>query len=492
MNKNITNKKYDMDHEMGITSTKNDNFSDWYIQMITKGQFIEYYDISGCYVFLPNSYGIWENIQKFLDSEFKNLGVKNAYFPLFISEKNLNKEKTHIDGFAPEVAWVTKGGNNDLAEKIAVRPTSECAMYPIFSNLIKSHNDLPLKMNQWCNVVRWEFKDCTPFIRNREFLWSELHGCYNSESFATHDVLKVLDLYKQIYNDLLAIPVIKGKKTENEKFAGAGSTYTIEAYIPIIGKGIQAATSHNLAQNFSKMFNIDFQDVDTQRKYVWQISCGITTRSIGIMLMNHGDNKGAIIPPYVAPVQIIIIPIIIKNKKESVLNKCNELYNNLKKKYRVEMDTRNHNPGWKFNYWETQGVPIRIEIGPKDVEKNTITLCKRNDFVKTIVDNDTKIYDIIDLTFKNIHNELYAKAYNELMTNISCPSDNVEFEQALNDKKLCYINWCESDDCENKIKENNKAKPLCIPDDLNINLLDNVCCICEKDSKLKVLFGRSY
>lgn len=488
----MDNKKYDMEHEMGITVTKNDNFSEWYIQMITKGKFIEYYDISGCYVLLPNSYGIWENIQSYINDHIKKLGVKNAYFPLFISEKNLMKEKEHISNFAPEVAWVTKAGDSDLHERIAVRPTSECAMYPIFANMIKSHNDLPLKINQWCSVVRWEFKDCIPFIRQRCFNWSETHSCHDSRISAMNEVFDSINIYKKTYNELLAIPVIKGKKTESEKFGGAECTYTLEAYIPVVAKGIQACTSHCLAQNFSKMFNITFQDANKNKQYVWQNSWGFTIRSIGIMLMTHGDDKGAIIPPYVAPTQIVIIPILMKNKTEIVLNKCKELCDTLKNKYRVVLDLKDHNPGWKFNYWETQGVPLRIEIGPKDVANNTVTICKRNDFTKSIVTNNEKLCDIIDLTFKNIHDELYSKAYNSLISNICCPNNNEDFEQALNDKKLCYINWCESTECENKIKENNKAKPLCIPDDLDINLGDANCCICNNVSKLKVLFGRSY
>ena len=488
----MENKKYDMEHEMGITVSKNDNFSEWYIQMITKGKFIEYYDISGCYVLLPNSYGIWEKIQAYLDCHIKKLGVKNAYFPLFITEKNLTKEKNHINGFAPEVAWVTHTGQSKLEEKIAVRPTSECAMYPIFANMIKSHNDLPLKLNQWCNVVRCEFKDCVPFLRSKEFLWGETHSCHDSESSAMNEVLDSINIYKKTYNELLAIPVIKGRKTTNEKFAGADCTYTLEAYIPVVGKGIQACTSHCLGQNFSKMFDIMFQDKDSSKKYVWQNSWGFTTRSIGIMLMNHGDDKGSIIPPYVAPTQIVIIPILMKNKTEIVLDKCNELFNILKDKYRVELDITNHNPGWKFNYWETQGVPVRIEIGPRDVTKNTVTICKRNDFTKSVVDNNEKLCDVIDLTFKNIHDELYLKAQNELLSNISTPTNFDQFLGNFDNKKMCLIKWCESDECEQNIKEKCNAKPLCIPIDLDIHTTSTKCCICDRDAENSVLFGRSY
>lgn len=309
-----------------------------------------------------------------------------------------------------------------------------------------------------------------------------------------NEVMEILNIYKKTYNELLAIPVIRGKKTENEKFAGADCTYTIEGYIPVVGKGIQAATSHCLGQNFSKMFDISYDDADKTKKFVWQNSWGFTTRSLGIMLMNHGDDKGAIIPPFVAPVQIVIIPIPMNKRGEEITNKCIGLFNVLKTKYRVEIDTSDHKPGWKFNKWELQGVSLRIEIGPRDVDKNTVTLCKRNDFTKSVVINDINIFNHIDTMFTTIHNELYTKATVNLMENISTPSNKNEFEEALNNKKLCYVNWCQTETCEKLIKENNKAKALCIPLDLDIKLEDGKCCVCEADSTqvVKVLFGRSY
>lgn len=480
-----------MEHEMGITVKKADNFSEWYTQMLTKGKFIEYYDISGCYVLLPNSFSIWEHIQSSLDKEFKKIGIKNAYFPLFISEANLEKETNHLEGFAPEVAWVTKGGNSNLAEKIAIRPTSECAIYPIVSRLIKSHNDLPLKMNQWCNVVRWEFKDCTPFLRSKEFLWQEIHICHDTFMNAQNEALKILDLYKDTYNKLLACPVIKGKKTEGEKFAGADSTYTIETFIPVSGKGIQAATSHNLGQNFSKMFDITFQDTDTTQKYVYQISCGFTTRSIGIMLMLHGDDKGAIIPPFVADIQIVIVPIVNKHRSNDILQKCDEVYKELSNNFRVKIDNSNHSPGWKYNYWETLGVPLRIEIGPKDVDKNMITVCKRNTHQKYIIENK-QLCQNIGKYLEEIQKELYTKAYNEMIAHIKTPSDKEEFDLELKNKNLCLIKWCESEICETYIKEKTKAKPLCIPLDLDREVSGNKCCICGSDAERTILFGKSY
>jgi prolyl-tRNA synthetase len=483
---------YDMKHEMGITTKKSDDISEWYIQVITKGKFIEYYDVSGCYVLLPNSYSIWENIQAYVDGQYKKMGVKNVSFPLFITEKNLSREKKHLEGFTPEVAWVTKAGKTDLNEQLAIRPTSECAMYPIFSDLIESRRDLPLKYNQWCNVVRWEFKDCIPFLRSREFIWSEMHGCYNCNDTANHDALKILDLYANTYNSLLAVPTIKGKKTNNEKFAGADATYTIECYIPVSGKGIQAATAHNLGQNFSKMFDIKIQDSTTNAHYIHQISCGITTRSIGVMLMNHGDDKGAIIPPMVADIQIVIIPIIFKNKTDEVLDKCQKLYDQLLENgYRVKLDNSDHNSGWKFNNWETLGVPLRIEIGPRDVQKDVITLCKRNDFKKITVD-DANILSEINNTLKTIQQELYDKAHDELYSHIKIPISPSEFEFDLNGKNLCLIKWCETNECEEIIKEKCKAKSLCIPVGLNMCNSSEKCVICGENAVNDVLFGRSY
>jgi len=495
---NITNLAQDNEsakqlYEQSITVKKSEDFADWYKQILTKGKFIEYYDISGCYVLLPNSYSIWENIQQFLDKEFKKMGIKNAYFPLFISEKNLTKEKNHIEGFTPEVAWVTHAGNNKLDERIAVRPTSECAIYPIFSKLIRSYNDLPLKMNQWCSVVRWEFTDCTPFLRSREFLWQEIHNCYQTEPETMSEVLKVLDLYKKTYNEVLAVPVIRGRKTENEKFAGADSTYTIETYIPVTGKGVQAATSHSLGQNFAKMFDITYQDTDTVQKPVWQISCGLTTRSIGVMLMTHSDDKGAIIPPRVADIQIVIIPIIIKKRVDDIVATCQKLFDDLTNAgFRVKLDNSNHNPGWKFNYWETMGVPLRIEVGPKDVDKNTVTMCRRTTFKKEVVDNDMKLNNHVQNVLDDIHKELYDKATDELMSHIKTPYSEEEFGKYLDTKNLCLIRWCGLEECTKHIKETYKAKSLCIPLDLNITALGDVCCMCQNHANMNVLFGRSY
>jgi prolyl-tRNA synthetase len=327
---------------LGLSAKKEEDFAAWYTQAITMSEMIDYSDISGCYILRPWSFFIWDTIKNWFDEEIKKIGVQNTYFPLFVSERALKTEKDHIEGFAPEVAWVTKSGESDLAEPIAIRPTSETIMYPFFAKWIRSHRDLPLEINQWCNVVRWEFKDATPFLRSREFLWQEGHTAHASYDEAQHRVLSILELYRQVYEDLLAVPVIKGMKTESEKFAGGHHTTTVEAYINGSGRAIQGATSHNLGQNFGKMFKILYEDDSGERSIPWQTSWGLTTRSIGVTVMVHGDNKGLVLPPRVAPLQVVICPIVSKNMDVAELIKYSEsIEKQLKEvKIRVQIDSR--------------------------------------------------------------------------------------------------------------------------------------------------------
>jgi len=343
--------------KLGVETTREENFSEWYVQTITRSDMIEYTDISGCYVLKPWSFSIWEQIQNFIDSEIKKLGVKNSYFPCFVSQKALKAEADHLEGFAPEVAWVTKAGNSDMAEPIAIRPTSETIMYPLFSNWIRSHRDLPLKLNQWCNVVRWEFKHPVPFLRTREFLWQEGHTCFATKQEADTEVLQILDLYRQAFEDLLAVPVTRGKKTDKEKFAGGLYTTTCEAFIATNGRAIQACTSHCLGQNFAKIFNITYESEGSKTKsHIWQNSWGFTTRSIGIMIMVHGDNDGLVLPPRVAPVQVIIVPVYTKTNKDFINQQCEKIRDILiEVGVRVETDLRdNYKSAWKYNYWEIE------------------------------------------------------------------------------------------------------------------------------------------
>jgi prolyl-tRNA synthetase len=332
--------------KLGLSATKEGDFATWYTQAITLSEMIDYSDISGCYILRPWSYFIWETIQKWFDEQIKELGVSNTYFPLFVSERALNTEKDHVEGFAPEVAWVTKSGTSDLSEPIAIRPTSETIMYPFFAKWIRSHRDLPLEINQWCNVVRWEFKDATPFLRSREFLWQEGHTAHSSYEEAQERVLSILDLYRRVYEELLAVPVVKGQKTETEKFAGGYHTTTCEAYINGSGRAIQGATSHNLGQNFGKMFKISYEDDHGQHAIPWQTSWGLTTRTIGVCVMVHGDNKGLVLPPRVAPLQAIIVAIFQKTVDyASLVAYCEELKRALKLAgVRVDIDSRTVGP----------------------------------------------------------------------------------------------------------------------------------------------------
>lgn len=497
-------------HETGITVSRKTDFGEWYQQIIKKCKLIDYYDISGCYVLLPNAYFIWENIQRYLDRELKDRNVNNVYFPLFITKKNLEMEKDHIEGFSPEVAWVTKTGNSDLTQYkydengkiisrdesnyIAVRPTSECAIYPIIKNHIQGHSDLPLKFNQWCSVVRWEFKDPTPFIRSREFLWQEGHTCHKTYESAMEEVYDILNLYKQCYSDVLAIPTIRGYKTEKEKFSGALTTTTIEGYIPGANRAIQCATSHCLGQNFSKMFDIMFDDENKKKQYVWQNSWGFTTRSIGVMLMTHGDDIGVMYPPMVAPVQLVIIPIIFKNSKEMVMDYVNSIYNILQQKFRIIVDTSNNTPGWKQNYWELMGAPIKLEIGPHDVRNNSIRIVRRDTLQKIDINNTenlvSDIYDILD----TIHDNMYNNALQQLNNSIDRVQTWDEFMNSTSNYRLCLIPFCNDKLCEEVIKEESGAKSLCIPLDAEytIDITNRNCIKCNNVSTTHCLFGKSY
>lgn len=479
-------------HELAITVKKKDDFGEWYHQLVLKGDLIMYSHVSGCYTLLPKSYFVWEEIQNELNSEIKSRGVKNCYYPLFISKKALELEKQHFDGFQAEVAWVTKGGLNDLAEPIAVRPTSETIMYSSFPNLISSYHDLPLKLNQWCNVVRWEFRDATPFIRSREFLWQEGHTVYETKDEALEEVKDIIKLYENIYHNLLAVPCILGKKTKSEKFAGADETYTLEAYIPGCNKGVQAATSHMLGQNFSKMFGIEFTDKDMKTQHPYQNSWGFTTRSIGVSLMIHSDDKGVVLPPVVSDVQIIIIPIFATKNKDLVMDKIYSVYDVIKNKFRVRIDDRNKRPGWKYNYWELRGVPVRLELGEKDIEKNQITVAIRHNGIKSTLElNLETVVDNLDQVLKKIHQDLYEKAKLELLESIVKIHSKDDF---IVNTKLSLVPWCGCDKCEVKIKELSEGvKSLCIPEDVNLQkIFAKSCLVCDNDATVNCLFGRSY
>jgi len=390
------------------------------------------------------------------------LGVDNCYFPMFVSQAALEKEKNHIEGFAPEVAWVTKSGSSDLDQPIAIRPTSETIMYPAFSRWIKSHRDLPYKVNQWSNVVRWEFKHPTPFIRTREFLWQEGHTAHATENCATEMVMNILDKYAKTYEELLAVPVVKGKKSDDERFAGAYFTTTTEIYVPISGRGIQGATSHQLGQNFAKMFDVWFLDENKEKKMCWQTSWGLSTRSIGSMIMVHSDDKGLVLPPKVASIQVVIIPIQkTGSNNEEIIKKADELFATLKKAgIRVELDDReNKNPGDKYSHWEQRGVPIRLELGQKDLEKNEVRCVKRNNGQKSQISQDG-IAECITKLLEGIHTEMYDKAFKARQDKTSNVDNWEDFMKALSEKKICMAPWCDVQQCEINVKDKSKEESI--------------------------------
>ncbi|EEB06218.1 cytoplasmic proline-tRNA ligase Prs1 [Schizosaccharomyces japonicus yFS275] len=511
---------------IGVTVRKDLDFPGWYQQVLTKSDMIEYYDISGCYILKPWSYFIWEVIQKWFDTEIKKIGVKNGYFPLFVSSRVLEKEKDHVEGFAPEVAWVTRAGSSDLEEPIAIRPTSETVMYPYYAKWIRSHRDLPLRLNQWNSVVRWEFKNPQPFLRTREFLWQEGHTAFLTKEEADKEVHYILDLYSRVYSDLLALPVVKGVKSENEKFAGGLYTTTCEGYIPTTGRGIQGATSHGLGQNFSKMFNIAVEDPDAElvngerpKRYIWQNSWGLSTRTIGVAVMVHGDDKGLKLPPAVASIQAIVVPCGITNKttdaqRAELENKCKQIADSLVAgEVRAEVDLRSYTPGYKFAHWELKGVPLRIEYGPNDAKKEQVTAVRRDTFEKIAIplaNLANGVQDVLAAIQKNMY-EVAKKARDAHIVKVKEWKD---FVPALNKKNLVLIPWCNTTPCEKLIKEKSArqangdepedekapsmgAKSLCIPleqptgEDAIVPGVTK-CCYCGEEAKVWGLFGRSY
>src|SRR3989338_8100137 len=420
----------------GITVKKVDDFSEWYTQVLQKAELIDYSPVSGCYILRPSAYHIWENVQQFFDKLIKADGVKNAYFPLFIPENLLTKEKQHVEGFAPEVAWVTHGGNTALQERLAVRPTSETIMYDSYAKWIRSHKDLPLRLNQWCNVVRWEFNHPVPFLRSREFLWQEGHTAFATKVEAVKETYKILDFYEKVFTELLAIPVLKGIKSKNETFAGAEYSLSLEAFLPN-GKAVQGCTSHHLGQNFAKAFNITFQDEKQQTQHVWQNSCGISTRSVGVVIMMHSDDKGLVLPPRLALTQVVIVPILFDDSRAKVLKEAEKIKAALEKKgISVHLDAREgYSPGWKFNEWEMKGVPVRIELGPKDLEKKQALVARRDTGEKqamSLASVDTKVKSLLE----QMQQDLYVKAEKFLKQSIVKAENLKDAEKAINAGKI--------------------------------------------------------
>ena len=490
--------------KLGLQVSKDEDFGEWYSELVVKAELISYYEISGCYILRPGAYEIWQAIYHWFDAEIKKLGVRNTYFPIFVPKSALEKEKDHVEGFAAEVAWVTKSGQSDLETPIAIRPTSETVMYPFYADWIRSHRDLPLKLNQWCNVVRWEFKHPTPFIRSREFLWQEGHTAFATKAEADAEVMQILDLYRGVYEDLLCVPVMKGVKSEKEKFAGGLYTTTVEAFIPATGKAIQGGTSHCLGQNFSKMFNIEFTAEDKTQKKVWQNSWGITTRTIGVMIMIHADNKGLVVPPRVAPTQAVIIPIpnskMSAEQRQKMAEVVAEMDAALKAAgVRVHVDDRDfQTPGWKYSHWELKGVPLRIELGPKDLVAGHCVVARRDtgkkDFVKW-----GDLAPAVQGALAAMQTDMLAKARKQFDESIVRVTKWEDFVPALNAKKMVLAPWCEEVEVEEKVKQDSAApgaagaKTLCIPFDQPEMPAGTMCFAApDKPAKRWTLWGRSY
>ena len=476
-----------MSEDLGITIRKDENFSEWYNQVVLKAELADYSPVKGCMVIRPYGYEIWENIQAFLDRRIKETGHKNTYFPLFIPESFFEREAEHVEGFSPEVAWVTHGGDTPLEEKLAVRPTSETIMYEMYSKWVRSWRDLPLLLNQWCNIVRWETKMTKLFMRTREFLWQEGHTAHATREEADEETEKILDVYREVYEYLLAIPVIPGQKTESEKFPGALQTLTLEALMPD-GRATQCGTSHNLGQRFAKVFDITFIDKDEHKKYVWQTSWGLSTRSVAIMVMVHSDDKGLVIPPRVAPIQVVVIPIIFQESKEEILETAQKISGILSDNSVVVDDREEYTAGWKFNHWEVKGVPLRIEIGPKDVKAHQVILVRRDTGEKRAVpldDLNNTVNEMLDI----IQKDMFLRARKFLEENTVNAENYDQLLQLIEERKMVRANWCGSDTCEAAIKDETGASSCCIPFNENA---EGKCIYCGEDAQFVVYFAKHY
>ncbi len=468
-----------------ITSMDED-FAQWYTDVVKKAELIDYTSVKGCMVIKPAGYAIWELIQRQLDDRFKAVGVENVYLPMFIPESLLQKEKDHVEGFAPEVAWVTHGGLQPLQERLCVRPTSETLFCDFYKNDIQSYRDLPKVYNQWCSVVRWE-KETRPFLRSREFLWQEGHTAHATAEDAEARTIQMLNVYAQFCEEVLAIPVIKGRKTEKEKFAGAKATYTIEALMHD-GKALQSGTSHNFGDGFAKAFGIQYTDKDNTLKYVHQTSWGMTTRLIGAIIMVHGDDSGLVLPPKVAPVQVMIIPI--QQKKEGVLEKAYELREKLSSDFRVKVDDTEKSPGWKFSEAEMRGIPVRVEIGPKDIEAGKCIICRRDtrEKIEAALDElEEKIAEVLETMQK----EMLERARVHRETHTYTAADMAELEKVFAEHTgFVKAMWCGEQACEDRIKETLSVTSRCMP--FEQEKIGDTCVCCGKPAKKMVYWGKAY
>jgi len=476
--------------EVGITVSKSENFSEWYTQVVIKTELADYAPVKGLIVLRPDGYSIWESIKESLDKKLKETGHRNGFLPVLIPESLLAKEKEHFEGFNPEVFWVTHSGTSEIGDRLALRPTSETLAYSLFSKWIRSWRDLPLKINFWNSALRAEIKGTKPFLRTSEFLWQEGHTVHATKDEAEKEVADILELYKKTIEEELAIPVITGKKSEKDKFVGAVYTNTLESLMPD-GKALQMGTSHFLGQNFSKPFDVKYLDENNSETFAWQTSWGVSWRLIGGMIMTHGDDKGLVLPPKVAPIQVVIIPIYYsKEDKENVLQKACQIKDSLSNNdVRVHLDDREQlTPGFKFNDWEMKGIPIRIEIGPKDIAKNQIVLARRHNQTKISLDIDGLTEKTLS-ELKNIQKEMFDAAKKILDERVVRVSEYQQFKKELENGKMIDCSWCGNQTCEDKIKEETGADLRVIPSD---NTKAETCIYCKNSGTTNVLFARGY
>ena len=479
-----------MSKEVGITVSKSENFSEWYTQVVIKTELVDYAPVKGLIVLRPDGYSIWESIKESLDKKLKETGHRNGFLPVLIPESLLAKEKEHFEGFNPEVFWVTHSGTSEIGDRLALRPTSETLAYSLFSKWIRSWRDLPLKINFWNSALRAEIKGTKPFLRTSEFLWQEGHTVHATKDEAEKEVADILELYKKTIEEELAVPVVTGKKSEKDKFVGAVYTNTLESLMPD-GKALQMGTSHFLGQNFSKPFDVKYLDENNSEIFAWQTSWGVSWRLIGGMIMTHGDDKGLVLPPKVAPIQVVIIPIYYsKEDKENVLQKACQIKDSLSNNdIRVHLDDREQlTPGFKFNDWEMRGIPIRIEIGPKDIAKNQIVLAKRHNQTKISLDIDGLTEKTLS-ELKNIQKEMFDAAKKILDERVVRVSEYQQFKKELENGKMIDCSWCGNQTCEDKIKEETGADLRVIPSD---NTKAETCIYCKNSGTTNVLFARGY
>ena len=480
-----------MGKEIGITVKKTDDFSEWYTQTVIKSELVDYAPVKGLIVLRPDGYSIWESIKSSLDKKFAATGHRNGFLPTLIPESLLTKEKDHFAGFNPEVFWVTKSGEGELGDRLALRPTSETLAYTLFSKWIRSWRDLPLKINFWNTALRAEIKATKPFLRTSEFLWQEGHTVHTNSDEAQKEVTDILELYKKTVEEELAIPVITGKKSEKEKFVGAVYTFTMESLMPD-GKALQMGTSHFLGQNFSKPFEVKYADKENAKNYAWQTSWGVSWRLIGGMIMVHGDDKGLVLPPRVAPIQVIIIPIYYSDEdKEKIQKISKEIENKLQDaKIRVQVDNREQlTPGFKFNDWEMKGIPLRIEIGPKELEKNQVTFARRHNRQK----DDQQITGLVERVVSEldkIHDDMFLDAKKILEDRTVEVNTYDDFKKELEKGRLIKAPICDNPECEEKIKEETSADVRVITEDANDT--NSKCIKCSNQSVIKPLFARGY